>query len=186
MSVIKMFVSFVFCRVCPFILPLSQDIKICSPEGKYHKLHSTKSRCLPYWCHCVSSLFFSWKCIHRKLICQNSYFGQALFLYKLFTFTFTFSMPFIILLCLNWINCTFVYFALLSCLIVFFFKCICRFKTVRGYNICSNPQLPWVKRAIQYLDEKAAAKTTSRPIFSTSTFKTTSMLNTTSHWNTTG
>ncbi|KAK7123569.1 hypothetical protein R3I93_021866 [Phoxinus phoxinus] len=60
------------------------------------------------------------------------------------------------------------------------------FKTVRG-STCSNPQLPWVKRAMQYLDEKAAAnKTTARPIFSTSTFKTTSTLITTSHWNTTG
>ncbi|KAK7118540.1 hypothetical protein R3I94_022131 [Phoxinus phoxinus] len=61
------------------------------------------------------------------------------------------------------------------------------FKTVRG-STCSNPELPWVKRAMQYLDEKAAAanKTTARPIFSTSTFKTTSMLNTTAHWNTTG
>ncbi|KAK7123568.1 hypothetical protein R3I93_021865 [Phoxinus phoxinus] len=57
------------------------------------------------------------------------------------------------------------------------------FKKVRGFT-CSNPQLPWVKRAMQYLDEKAAAiKTTARPIFSTSTFKTTSTLITTSHWN---
>ncbi|XP_056104771.1 chemokine (C-X-C motif) ligand 32b, duplicate 1 [Rhinichthys klamathensis goyatoka] len=60
------------------------------------------------------------------------------------------------------------------------------FKTASGFT-CSKPHLPWVERAMKFVDKKAAAiKTTARPIFSTSTFQTTSMLNTTSHWNTTG
>ncbi|XP_039540577.1 chemokine (C-X-C motif) ligand 32b, duplicate 1 [Pimephales promelas] len=59
------------------------------------------------------------------------------------------------------------------------------FKTVRG-RICSEPKMPLVKKAMQFVDEKKAIKTTSHPIFSTSIFETESTLNTTSHWNTTG
>ncbi|KAK9953172.1 hypothetical protein ABG768_017190 [Culter alburnus] len=56
-----------------------------------------------------------------------------------------------------------------------------QFKTIRGLTFCSDPQKPWVKRAIEYVDKKKNAnKTTERPINSTSTFKTTSMPKTTS------
>nr|AXJ20719.1 putative chemokine ligand 32b [Ctenopharyngodon idella] len=59
-----------------------------------------------------------------------------------------------------------------------------QFKTVRGLTFCSDPRKLWVKRAIQYVDKKKNAnKTTARPKNSTSTFKTTTQLNTTSHWN---
>nr|AXF84192.1 chemokine ligand 32b [Ctenopharyngodon idella] len=62
-----------------------------------------------------------------------------------------------------------------------------QFKTVRGLSFCSDPRKPWVKRAIQYVDEKKKAnKTTVRPIISTSTFKTTSTPKRTSHCNATG
>ncbi|XDV47695.1 hypothetical protein PO909_017265, partial [Leuciscus waleckii] len=38
------------------------------------------------------------------------------------------------------------------------------FKTDKG-TFCSEPQKPWVKKAMQFVDKKAAAiKTTSRPI----------------------
>jgi len=46
--------------------------------------------------------------------------------------------------------------------------------------------MPWVKKAMEFVDEKKAIKTASHPIFSASTFETESTLNTTSHWNTTG
>ncbi|XP_048030945.1 uncharacterized protein LOC125258138 [Megalobrama amblycephala] len=59
------------------------------------------------------------------------------------------------------------------------------FKTVNGLSFCYDPQNLWVKRAMQFVDEKkaAATETTARPINSASKFKTESMLNTSSHWN---
>lgn len=63
--------------------------------------------------------------------------------------------------------------------------CNYRFKTVNGLTFCADPQNLWVKRAMQFVDEKkaAATETTARPINSASTFKTESTLITTSHWN---
>uniref|UniRef100_A0A673INE8 Chemokine interleukin-8-like domain-containing protein n=1 Tax=Sinocyclocheilus rhinocerous TaxID=307959 RepID=A0A673INE8_9TELE len=56
------------------------------------------------------------------------------------------------------------------------------FKTVNGLTFCSNPQKLWVKRAMQFVDKKAH-EMTAHPMNSTSTFKTASVQNTTSHWN---
>uniref|UniRef100_A0A8C1H654 Chemokine interleukin-8-like domain-containing protein n=1 Tax=Cyprinus carpio carpio TaxID=630221 RepID=A0A8C1H654_CYPCA len=56
------------------------------------------------------------------------------------------------------------------------------FKTVNGLTFCSNPRKLWVKRAMQFVDKKAN-ETTAHPINATSTFKTESVQNTTSHWN---
>uniref|UniRef100_A0A672RKM2 Chemokine interleukin-8-like domain-containing protein n=1 Tax=Sinocyclocheilus grahami TaxID=75366 RepID=A0A672RKM2_SINGR len=55
------------------------------------------------------------------------------------------------------------------------------FKTVNGLTFCSNPQKLWVKRAMQFVDK--ANETTAHTMNSTSTFKTASVQNTTSHWN---
>uniref|UniRef100_A0A671PWT6 Chemokine interleukin-8-like domain-containing protein n=1 Tax=Sinocyclocheilus anshuiensis TaxID=1608454 RepID=A0A671PWT6_9TELE len=56
------------------------------------------------------------------------------------------------------------------------------FKTVNGLTFCSNPQKLWVKRPMQFVDKKAN-EMTAHPMNSTSTFKTASVQNTTSHWN---
>ncbi|XP_043081785.1 C-C motif chemokine 20-like [Puntigrus tetrazona] len=53
------------------------------------------------------------------------------------------------------------------------------FKTVKGRFICSDPQKPWVKRAIE---KETAAEMTTRPVISASA----STLKNTSHWNTAG
>ncbi|XDV47696.1 hypothetical protein PO909_017266 [Leuciscus waleckii] len=57
------------------------------------------------------------------------------------------------------------------------------FKTVNRLTFCANPQNLWVKRVMQFVDEKAATEMTAHPINSISTFKTESMLKTTTHWN---
>ncbi|XP_050953930.1 chemokine (C-X-C motif) ligand 32b, duplicate 1 [Labeo rohita] len=58
------------------------------------------------------------------------------------------------------------------------------FKTVSGLTFCSNPQKPWVKKAMEFVDQKLmSSEMTAHPINSTSTFKITSKLNTASDWN---
>ncbi|XP_016327530.1 C-C motif chemokine 2-like [Sinocyclocheilus anshuiensis] len=59
------------------------------------------------------------------------------------------------------------------------------FKTVKGRFICADPLSPSARNARKYVDNKKAAAT-ARPVNSASTFKTASMLNTTSQWNITG
>ncbi|XP_051542531.1 chemokine (C-X-C motif) ligand 32b, duplicate 1 [Myxocyprinus asiaticus] len=60
------------------------------------------------------------------------------------------------------------------------------FKTVKGFTVCSNPQKPWVRRAMKFVDKKRKAnEMTARPINSTLPFKTASTQNTTSRgWTT--
>uniref|UniRef100_A0A8C2G772 Chemokine interleukin-8-like domain-containing protein n=1 Tax=Cyprinus carpio TaxID=7962 RepID=A0A8C2G772_CYPCA len=48
------------------------------------------------------------------------------------------------------------------------------FKTVSGLTFCSNPQKPWVKRAIEFVDKKwSALETTAHLLNSAPTSKTT-------------
>lgn len=61
---------------------------------------------------------------------------------------------------------------------------IYRFKTVSGLTFCSNPQKPWVKRAIEFVDKKwSALETTAHLLNSAPTSKTTLTLDKASNWN---
>uniref|UniRef100_A0A8C1U6W1 Chemokine interleukin-8-like domain-containing protein n=1 Tax=Cyprinus carpio TaxID=7962 RepID=A0A8C1U6W1_CYPCA len=58
------------------------------------------------------------------------------------------------------------------------------FKTVSGHLICANPLMPWVKRAMEFVDKKKkAVQTIAHPINSAPTFTTASTLDTASDWN---
>uniref|UniRef100_A0A8C2PZY2 Chemokine interleukin-8-like domain-containing protein n=1 Tax=Cyprinus carpio TaxID=7962 RepID=A0A8C2PZY2_CYPCA len=58
------------------------------------------------------------------------------------------------------------------------------FKTVSGHFICANPLMPWVKRAMEFVDKKKkAVETIEHPINSAPTFTTASTLDTASDWN---